>query len=138
MSWQRKTVTVPSELLTAIEAESEWSDAVVTGPMIYAAGQLGWDKTTGVFAEGIEAQAELALQNVEELLERAGASLSDVVHVRTYLTDANDYHRYEPVFQRFFPTDPPARVSIVVAQNIHDALINFEIVAIKTGSTQSY
>lgn len=131
---ERKTLTVPAELLTAIDAESEWSDAVEVGPFIFASGQLGWDKSTGLFAEGIEAQAELALENVHGLLERAGATLADVVHVRTYLVDEDDYHRYEPVFQRYFPVNPPARVSIVVAKNIHDALINFEIVAVRAGA----
>jgi 2-iminobutanoate/2-iminopropanoate deaminase len=127
----RTIVPAPPELLQAIGAQSAWSDAVCVGPFVWLAGQLGWDKRTGRLAEGIEAQAELALENVKTTLERAGATLRDVVSLRAYLVDHDDYHRYEPIYQRYFPVDPPVRVSIVVAENIHHALVDFEVVAVK-------
>jgi hypothetical protein len=43
----------------------------------------------------------------------------------------DDYHRYEPIYQRYFAEDPPVRVSIVVAENIHHALIDFEVMAVR-------
>ena len=129
MSDDRQFVPVNEELLEAIGAESAWSDAVRAGPLVFVAGQLGWDKTTGVFREGVEAQAEQAFENVCDVLGRAGASLEDVVSIRVYLTDSDHYHRYEPIYQRYFPRNPPARVSIVV-ENIHDALIDVEVVAV--------
>jgi 2-iminobutanoate/2-iminopropanoate deaminase len=127
----RTIVPAPPELLQAIGAQSAWSDAVCVGPFVWLAGQLGWDKRTGRLGEGIEAQAELALENVRTTLERAGATLRDVVSLRAYLVDHDDYHRYEPIYQRYFPVDPPVRVSIVVAENIHHALVDFEVVAVK-------
>jgi 2-iminobutanoate/2-iminopropanoate deaminase len=127
----RTIVPAPPELLQAIGAQSAWSDAVCVGPFVWLAGQLGWDKRTGRLGEGIEAQAELALENVKTTLERAGATLRDVVSLRAYLVDHDDYHRYEPIYQRYFPVDPPVRVSIVVAENIHHALVDFEVVAVK-------
>lgn len=129
----RSFVPVDPDLLTAIGAESAWSDAVCVGPFVWAAGQIGWDKKTGRLLDGIEAQAEQALKNLKDVLERAGATLADVVSIRAYLIDQDDYHRYEPIYQRYFPVEPPARVSVVVAQNIHDALIDFEVVAVKRG-----
>jgi 2-iminobutanoate/2-iminopropanoate deaminase len=123
---------VASELLEAIGAHSAWSDAVCVGPFVWAAGQIGWDKATGVLADGIEKQAEQALENVKEVLQRAGATMADVVSLRAYLVDQEDYHRYEPIYQRYFPDKQPARVSIVVAENIHHALIDFEVVAVKS------
>jgi len=122
---------VASDLLEAIGAESAWSDAISLDRLVWAAGQIGWDKRTGKLAEGIEAQTEQALENVKATLERAGATLADVVSVRAYLVNHDDYHRYEPIYQRYFPEDPPTRVSIVVADNIHHALIDFEVVAVK-------
>lgn len=134
MSHGRTYIPVDPILLEAIDAESAWSDAVCVGPFVWVAGQIGWDKTTGEFAEGIEAQTEQALENVKAVLQRAEATLEDVVSLRAYLVDHDDYHRYEPIFKRYFPQDPPVRVSIVVAQNIHDALIDFEVVAVKRGA----
>jgi 2-iminobutanoate/2-iminopropanoate deaminase len=130
-SQSRQFFPVNSELLEAIDARSAWSDAVSVGPFVFAAGQIGWDKRTGKMAEGIEAQAAQALENIKDVLERAGATMADVVSLRSYLVDEDDYHRYEPIYQRYFPQNPPARVSIVVARNIHGALVDFEVVAVK-------
>jgi 2-iminobutanoate/2-iminopropanoate deaminase len=132
MLGERTHVPVDPSLLAAIGAKSAWSDAICVGPLVWLTGQLGWDKRTGRLAEGIEAQTEQALVNVKEVLERAGATMADVVSVRAYLVDHDDYHRYEAVYRRFFPEHPPVRVSVVVAENIHHALIDFEVVAVKS------
>jgi 2-iminobutanoate/2-iminopropanoate deaminase len=134
MLGERVNVPVGSELLEAIGANSAWSDAVCVGPFIWVTGQLGWDKSTGEFADGIEAQTELALENVKDVLERAGGTLADIVSVRVYLAHHDDYHRYERVYQRYFPENHPVRVSIVVKENIHHALIDFEVMAVKADS----
>ena len=86
---------------------------------MWVTGQLGWDRRTGELAESLEAQAELAIQNLANALERAGATLADVVLTRVYLTDHDHYERYEPIYNRYFPTKQPARVSVVVAELIH-------------------
>lgn len=128
---------VDPALLAAIGAESGWSDAICVDRLVWLTGQIGWDKRTGQLADGIEAQTEQALENVKAALERAGATLADVVSVRTYLVDHDDYHRYEPIYGRYFPTDPPTRVSLVVADNIHHARIDFEVVAVKRADATS-
>jgi 2-iminobutanoate/2-iminopropanoate deaminase len=133
MLGERTHIPVDPILLAAIGAESAWSDAICVGPLVWLTGQLGWDKATGELASGIEAQTEQALANVRDVLERAGTTMADVVSVRVYLVDHDDYHRYESVYQRFFPENPPVRVSVVVAENIHHALIDFEVVAVKSG-----
>ena len=126
----RNFVRVDPALLSAIGSESEWSDAVVVGDLVFITGQLGWDKQTGEFAEGIENQTELALENLKLVLERAGASLQDVVQTRIYLTQHDDYHKYEPIYHRYFPPAGPARVTVVVADLIHHALFDIEAVAV--------
>lgn len=129
----RQHIAVDPTLLAAIDARSSWSDAVVAGRFVWLSGQIGWDKSSGKLAEGIVAQAEQALENIKDVLNKAGATMADVVSLRAYLVDEDDYHRYEPVYQRYFAKNPPTRVSIVVARNIHGALVDFEVVAIKSG-----
>jgi 2-iminobutanoate/2-iminopropanoate deaminase len=133
MLGERTHVPVDPVLLEAIGAKSAWSDAICIGPIVWLTGQIGWDKRTGILADGIEAQTEQALINVRDVLERAGATMEDVVSVRTYVVDHDDYHRYEVIYERVFPENPPVRVSIVVADNIHHALIDFEVMAVKRG-----
>ncbi|MBV9337071.1 MAG: hypothetical protein JO243_14395 [Solirubrobacterales bacterium] len=75
-------VPVDPESLEAIGARSSWSDAVCIGPFVWVTGQLGSNKCTGGLAEGIEAQAGLALENVKDVPKHAGATMADAVSVR--------------------------------------------------------
>ncbi|MDE0121909.1 MAG: RidA family protein [bacterium] len=127
---ERVFVPVEEELFRAIGSKSRWNDVVRAGNTLWVTGQLGWDKTTGVLGETLEEQAELALENLKVALERAGAKMSDVVLTRVYLVDHDHYHRYEPIYARYFPDRQPARVSVVVAELIHHALIDIEAVAV--------
>lgn len=127
---KRVYVPVQDSLFDAIGSKSRWNDVVRAGNTLWVTGQLGWDKTTGVFADTFEGQVELALENLQEALGRAGAALSDVVLTRVYLVSHDHYHRYEPIYERFFPDHQPARVSVVVAELIHHALFDIEAVAV--------
>jgi 2-iminobutanoate/2-iminopropanoate deaminase len=127
---ERMHVPVDEELFQAIGSGSRWSDVVRVGNMLWVTGQLGWNRHTGELVEGLEKQAEQALKNLENALNRAGATLSDVVQTRIYLTDHDHYARYEPIYNQYFPTKQPARVSVVVAELIHHALFDIEAVAV--------
>jgi 2-iminobutanoate/2-iminopropanoate deaminase len=129
---KRKALPVNPQLLQAIGSTTSWSDAVITGDTVWVTGQLGWDKTTGQLASGIEAQTEKTLENLKGVLERAGFSMEDVVLTRVYLIDHEDYPKYDAIYQRYFPMDPPARVSVVVAGLIHYARIDIEAVAVRS------
>lgn len=133
MAMERVYVPVEDALFKAIGSKSRWNDVVKAGNTLWVTGQLGWDKTTGALADTLEEQAELALENLKNALERAGASLSDVVLTRVYLVDHDHYHRYEPIYARYFPARQPARVTVVVAELIHHALIDIEAVAVVDG-----
>ena len=127
---ERMHVPVDEELFRAIGSGSRWSDVVRVGDTLWVTGQLGWNRHTGELVEGLEGQAEQALINLGNALTRAGSSLSDVVLTRIYLTDHDHYARYEPIYNRYFPTKQPARVSVVVAELIHHALFDIEAVAV--------
>ena len=108
---KRVFVPVEESLFKAIGSKSRWNDVVRAGNTLWVTGQLGWDKTTGVFAETFEGQVELALENLKGALERAGATLADVVLTRVYLVDHDHYHRYEPDLPALLPR-PPAGAGV--------------------------
>lgn len=126
-----KYVPVPRSLVEAIGSTDSWSDAVVANGFVWVTGQIGWDKDTGDFAEGIEAQTNRALENLKEVLEEAGSSLEKVVRVTAYITEHDNYKAYDKVYKRFFPGEnPPARITTVVADNIDHVLIDIEAIAV--------
>jgi len=93
---------------------------------------VGWDKLTGQMVEGgIQAQTTKALENLQAVLRDVGASLRDVVIVRIYLLKKDDHDLYDAVYHRFYPENPPARVTVAVRELIDEGcLIDIEAIAI--------
>lgn len=90
-----------------------YSPGLDLGDFVYLAGQGGADPANGELPEGIEAQAEQALRNVESLLSEAGLSLDDVVSCLVHLADLADFAAYNAVWQRVFTGDPrPVRTTV--------------------------
>jgi enamine deaminase RidA (YjgF/YER057c/UK114 family) len=88
--------------------------AVRVGEHVYVSGTGPiWDD--GTFDPGAGAQARRCLEIVVEALEGLGASASDVVRTRIYLTDAADIDAVGAVHAEFFGDAPPAATAVVVA-----------------------
>jgi 2-iminobutanoate/2-iminopropanoate deaminase len=64
---------------SAPAALGPYSQAIIANGFVFCSGTAGIDPATGAVAEGIEAQAEQALRNLEATLAAAGASLATLV-----------------------------------------------------------
>ena len=49
--------------------------------------------------------------NIKHVLAAAGAKLEDVVKINTYLTDLNDFDKYNEVYKEFFKDPLPVRTT---------------------------
>jgi len=56
-----------------------YSQAIIANGFVFCSGTAGIDPAIGAVAEGIEAQAEQALRNLDAILAAAGASLATLV-----------------------------------------------------------
>jgi 2-aminomuconate deaminase len=64
----------------------------------------------------IREQTRAVLGNVRDILSSAGALLSDVVEITSYLVDMKDFAGYNEVYGEFFSPDGPARTTVAVRQ----------------------
>lgn len=71
----------------------------------------------------IRAQTKAVVENVRDILRSAGAELSDVVEITTYLVNMNDFAGYNEVYGEYFGYDGPARTTIAVHQLPHPHLL---------------
>jgi 2-iminobutanoate/2-iminopropanoate deaminase len=67
------------------------------------------------FPEDPLEQARQALRNLEAVLRASGATMKHVVKVTLYLHDLDKRNQFHQAWMEFFPTDPPARIAIGVA-----------------------
>jgi 2-aminomuconate deaminase len=77
----------------------------------------------GTMQLDIRAQTRAVIENVRDILQSAGAQLSDVVEISTYLVNMNDFGGYNDVYGEYFGQDGPARTTVAVHQLPHPHLL---------------
>jgi 2-iminobutanoate/2-iminopropanoate deaminase len=92
-----------------------YSPVVVSGDIVWTAGQVAYDPEGNLIEAGIEAQTRRALENVRTCLDAAGCTMDDVVKVNAYLADLGDFPGYNEVYEEFFSEPYPARTSVGAA-----------------------
>src|SRR5215471_13762970 len=93
---------------STFEAEIGYSRAVVQGDWVFVSGTTGFDYSTMTIREGLEAQTEQCLKNIEKALEQAGSGIADVVRVTYVLPNGGDFQKCWPVLRRYFGKVRPA------------------------------
>ena len=83
----------------------------------------------GHLAPDIAEQSEQAWRNVSAILEKAGASLSDIVSIRQWLTNADDIASYVAVRSRFISHQSASMLAVIPQLVRPDFLIEIEVVA---------
>jgi 2-iminobutanoate/2-iminopropanoate deaminase len=87
------------------------------------------DPATGQLVDGIAAQAERAMVNLEAVLSAAGASLADVVKTTIFLTDLANFSTVNDIYSRHIIEPAPARSTVQVAALPRGALVEIEAIA---------
>lgn len=113
----------------APKAIGPYSQAIMVNNVIYTSGQLPMDPETGnIEANGIKAQAEQALKNLQAVLEAAGASFDNVVKTTCFLAEISDFAAFNEVYAEYIKS-APARSCFAVKDLPKGALIEIEAVA---------
>jgi enamine deaminase RidA (YjgF/YER057c/UK114 family)/acyl-CoA hydrolase len=117
---------------------SGFSQAAVAGDVISIAGQIPADDSK---AGGFVAQFDSALEAVQRALEACGASTTDILHLRVFVTDLQAYlearsELAEPYAARMRGHYPPATL-VEVAGLVGGAEIEIEALAARRGPAAS-
>jgi 2-iminobutanoate/2-iminopropanoate deaminase len=109
-----------------------YSPGILAGNTLYLSGNLGRSPVNAALVPGgIEAETRQALANMREVLRTAGMDFKDVVSVTAYITNFDDFAKFNAVYREFFPTDPPARATVQVAALNIGARVELQMIAVK-------
>jgi 2-iminobutanoate/2-iminopropanoate deaminase len=110
-----------------------FSHAVEADGWIFVTGQMPFSGASidSPYPEGVEAQTQQVMQNLETVLKGCGVGFGNVVSVRIYLTDfAEDYRAMNAAYAVYFPEGQrPARTCIGVTALAKGARIEIDLVA---------
>ncbi len=113
----------------APEAIGPYSQAVVTGNMVFTSGQIAINPASGkVEAETIKEQTKQVCENLSAVLLEAGSSLENAVKTVCYLKNMNDFAAFNEVYSNYF-TNKPARSCVVAAALPKDVLVEIDVIA---------
>jgi 2-iminobutanoate/2-iminopropanoate deaminase len=122
----RKAVSTDS----APAALGPYSQAIVAGGLVFCSGTAGIDPATGVPGDGIEAQTELALRNLNAILAAAGTSLQALVKTTIFYANVEDFAIINAIYARFMPDPPPARSAPANVALPRGLLISIDAIAV--------
>ncbi len=106
-----------------------YSQAIVTGNLVFTSGQIPIDPATAtVEAVGITAQAEQVMKNLGAVLAAAGSSYEKAVKTTCFLADMADFAAFNEVYGRYF-TEKPARSCVAVKDLPKGVLCEVEVIA---------
>lgn len=106
-----------------------YSHAVRFGELLLCSGQIPLDPQSGeIVGADAAAQAERCLENLAAVCAEAGTSLARALRLTIYMTDLGEFAAVNDVYGSFFTQEPPARVTVGVAQLPKGAYVEIDAI----------
>jgi 2-iminobutanoate/2-iminopropanoate deaminase len=116
---------------SAPDAIGPYSQAVRIGDLVYTSGQIPLDPDTmEVVAGNIVEQTRRALDNLMQVLAAAGADSAAVIKTTCFLSDMNNFGKFNQIYAEYFTEAPPARSCVEVARLPKDVMVEIEAIAL--------
>jgi len=112
-------------------ASATLTPGIRVGDIVYTSGQLGTERNAP--DSTIQTQTKKALENVKAVVEAGGSTMANVLKCTVFLIDVKDFAGMNSVYSTFFPKEPPARSTVIVAALVSAAAkIEVECIAAVT------
>ena len=120
---------------------ASYCEAVVAGDLVFAAGQLASDFTTGVprearvdpafpyYGSEIKRQTRYVLENLARTFKAAGTSLDQVVKAQVFHTDLANFAGFDEVWKEFFAAPPPRTTVGTTGLLVPGTLVEIDLIA---------
>ncbi|MCH7475268.1 MAG: RidA family protein [Gemmatimonadetes bacterium] len=115
----------------APRAIGPYSQAVITGNLVFCSGQIPLDpETMEIVGDTITEQTNRVFVNLAGVLEAAGSGLQHVVKTTVYLKDMSEFAAMNEEYARHFGDHRPARAAVEVARLPKDVRIEIDAIAL--------
>ena len=128
----KKTFNRPESIHQPFSHYSHSVEVEGARKLIFCAGQVAGDGDGNILGpDDFAAQGELVMANMKKVLEQAGAELTDVVKLVSYVCSPHDVKNVRALVKKHFPEDPPANTICVLRGLAHpDYLLEIDATAV--------
>lgn len=126
MTMKRENISSGSKF----EAAYGYSRAVKVGETLYISGTIGMDYAKGEMSDDPIAQLNQVIENFCLPLEKAGAKLTDIVQITTYVSSPEVFSEIGPEMGKIFADTLPANAALVVDFPVPGVKVEISAVAI--------
>lgn len=108
-----------------------YSQAMVSGGVVYTAGQIAMDPASGELVAGdVGVQTDRVLRNLRAVLEAAGSGLDRVLKTTVFLADMADFTAMNEVYARHFGDHRPARSTVQAGGLPRNVAVEIDAIAV--------
>jgi 2-iminobutanoate/2-iminopropanoate deaminase len=116
----------------APEPIGPYSQAILSGNMLFISGQIAIQKPSGnLITDNIAEETTQVMSNLGEILKAEGMDFSNVVKSTIFLKDFNDFTKVNEIYGKSFSNNPPARETVEVSRLPKDVNIEISCIAMK-------
>ena len=109
------------------------SQLTIAGAIVYVAGQIAIDPKTNKMIEhaSVESETERVFDNIEAALAGVGLALSDVVKSSVFLTNFDEFPKFNEIYIKRMKGCRPAREAVQVVRLALGATVKITVIAYK-------
>ena len=112
----------------APSAIGPYSQAKISGNLVFVSGQIPVCPTSGLVVEGgIVEQTHQVCKNLSAVLSASGSSLDQTVKTTCYLAEIADFAKFNAVYAEYF-TNCPARACVAVKDLPKGVLVEIDAI----------
>ncbi len=116
----------------APKAIGPYSQAVVSGNMVFLSGQIPLNPETGkVESDDIIDQTKQVMKNIEAVLASEALTFKNVVKTTIFLTDLGNFQKVNEIYETALNGVKPARSTVQVAALPRGVGVEIEMLAVK-------
>ena len=116
---------------SSFEEQIGYSRAVVDGNWVFVSGTTGYNYESMTISDDIVEQTEMCFKNIVATLEKADASLGDVVRVLYILPDAKEFKKCWATIRKHFGEIKPAATMFSAGLADDKMKIEIQVTALK-------
>ncbi|MDD5401546.1 MAG: RidA family protein [Sulfurimonas sp.] len=115
----------------APSAIGPYSQAVIANGMVFTSGQIALTPEGVMLESDIVIQTKQVLQNLQAVLEEAGASMDSVIKTTIFLASMDDFAAVNEIYAEAFGSHKPSRSTVAVKTLPKNALVEIDAIALQ-------